>query len=101
LFIFLGGFAFMAGASYLCQSIIHRLCRINLISMGNNKQAFIMYENEWMTVRNGYLRELTTECKNEVERIYKEEIDVNWLPNRWCKSCYYDAIRRLIIKFGL
>jgi len=67
----------------------------------NNKQTFISYENEWMTVRSGFIRELSNECKSEVERIYKEEIDINWLPNKWCKSCYFDAIRRLIIKFGL
>jgi CRISPR/Cas system-associated exonuclease Cas4 (RecB family) len=69
--------------------------------MQTNKQSFLKYENEWMTVRVGYLREITTECKNEIERIYKEEIDPNWLPNKWCKACYYDAIRRLIIKFGV
>ena len=27
----------MAGAYYLCQSIIHRLCRIDIISMGNKE----------------------------------------------------------------
>ncbi len=59
----------------------------------NNKQTFVKYENEWMTVRNGFLRDLTMECKNEVERIYKEEVDINWLPNKWCKACYFDAIR--------
>ena len=67
----------------------------------SNKQTFIKYENEWMTVRSGFIRELTNECKSEVERIYKEEIDINWLPNKWCKACYFDAIRRLIIKFVL
>jgi hypothetical protein len=67
----------------------------------SNKQTFVKYEHEWMTVKSGFLRELSTECKNEVERIYKEEIDINWLPNKWCKACYFDAIRRLIIKFGL
>ena len=67
----------------------------------SNKQTFIKYENEWMTVRSGFIRELSNECKSDVERIYKEEIDINWLPNKWCKACYFDAIRRLIIKFGL
>jgi hypothetical protein len=67
----------------------------------SNKQTFVKYEHEWMTVKSGFLRELSTECKTEVERIYKEEIDINWLPNKWCKACYFDAIRRLIIKFGL
>jgi hypothetical protein len=66
-----------------------------------NKQTFLKYENEWMTVKIGYIRDLSLEFKDQLERIYKEEIDQNWLPNRWCKSCYYDAIRRLIIKFGV
>jgi len=66
-----------------------------------NKEAFVKYENEWMTVKVGYIRDLSLEFKDELERIYKEEIDTNWFPNRWCKACYYDAIRRLIIKFEL
>ena len=69
--------------------------------MENNKQTFLKYENEWMSVKVGYIRELTMECKSEVERIYRQEIDQNWLPNKWCKACYFDAIRRLIIKFDL
>lgn len=66
-----------------------------------NKETFLKYENEWMTVRVGYIRDLTHGCKDAIERIYREEIDPKWFPNRWCPSCYYDAIRRLIIKFGL
>lgn len=54
-----------------------------------------------MTVRVGYIRDLTHGCKDAIERIYREEIDPKWFPNRWCPSCYYDAIRRLIIKFEL
>lgn len=69
--------------------------------MQTNKQTFLKYENEWMTVKVGYIRDLSLEFRNELESIYKEEIDTNWFPNRWCKSCYYDAIRRLIIKFEL
>ena len=69
--------------------------------MQTNKQTFLKYESEWMTVKVGYIRDLSLEFRNELERIYKEEIDINWFPNRWCKSCYYDAIRRLIIKFGV
>lgn len=69
--------------------------------MENNKEIFLKYENEWMSVKVGYIRELTMECKSEVERIYRQEIDQNWLPNKWCKACYFDAIRRLIIKFEL
>lgn len=61
-----------------------------------NKEKFISLESEWGTVRVGFIRELSQESKNEIERIYKEEIDPNWLPNKWCKACYFDAIKRLI-----
>jgi hypothetical protein len=66
-----------------------------------NKEKFLSLEQEWGTVRIGFIRDLSQDSKNDIERIYKEEIDQNWLPNKWCKACYFDAIRRLIIKFGV
>lgn len=66
-----------------------------------NKEKFISLESEWATVRVGFIRELSQESKNEIERIYKEEIDPSWLPNKWCKACYFDAIKRLINWFKL
>jgi hypothetical protein len=66
-----------------------------------NKEKFLSLEHEWGTVRIGFIRDLSQDSKNDIERIYKEEIDQNWLPNEWCKACYFDAIRRLIIKFGV
>ncbi len=56
-----------------------------------NRIAFVAIENEWHTVRIGYIRELTGEGKSELERIYREELDQNWLPNRYCKGCYFKA----------
>lgn len=66
-----------------------------------NKAAFVAIENEWQTVRIGYIRELTMQGKNEIERIYKEELDQSWLPNRYCKGCYFKAVEDLIYHFKL
>ena len=93
------------------------ICHINgggLISMGRkqkpiieqtrydkNRIAFVAIENEWHTVRIGYIRELTGEGKTELERIYREELDQTWLPNRYCKGCYFKAVEELIHHFNL
>lgn len=66
-----------------------------------NKAAFVVIEYDWSTVRIGYLRELSMVAKSEIERIYKEELDQNWLPNRYCKGCYFKAIEELIYHFKL
>ena len=66
-----------------------------------NRIAFVAIENEWHTVRIGYIRELTGEGKSELERIYREELDQHWLPNRYCKGCYFKAVQELIQHFNL
>ena len=66
-----------------------------------NRIAFVAIENEWHTVRIGYIRELTGEGKTELERIYREELDQTWLPNRYCKGCYFKAVEELIHHFNL
>ena len=66
-----------------------------------NKAAFVAIEYDWSTVRIGYLRELSMVAKSEIERIYKEELDQSWLPNRYCKGCYFKAIEELIYHFKL
>ena len=66
-----------------------------------NKDAFKAIEYDWSTVKIGYLRELSMVAKSEIERIYKEELDQNWLPNRYCKGCYFKAIEELIYHFKL
>lgn len=61
-----------------------------------NKQKFASLEQHWATVRIGYIREIPPNVKDEIERIYKEDIEPTWLPNKYCKACYFDAIERLI-----
>lgn len=67
----------------------------------SNKQKFAMLEQHWASVRLGYIREIPNDVKNEIERIYKEELEPTWLPNKYCKACYFTAIERLIRFFEL
>lgn len=66
-----------------------------------NRIAFMQLEKDWVTVRLGYLKSLPGETKAEVERIYREELDQTWLPNRYCSGCYFKAIQELIHHFIL
>lgn len=66
-----------------------------------NRAAFLSIQYHWETVKIGYLREIDGVAKNEIERIYKEELDPKWLPNRYCKGCYFNAINDLIYHFKL
>ena len=72
---------------------------IELVNL--NKQAFIALQYHWETVKVGFLKSLEPDVKNEIERIYKEEIDPRWLPNTYCKGCYFTACQRLIEHFKL
>ena len=65
------------------------------------KERFLAIEHEWATVRVGYIRELTPEGKAELERIYFDTFGQQWVPNRYCKSCYFEGIQQLIEHFGV
>lgn len=64
-----------------------------------NKAAFLAIEYHWHTIRHGFMRQMEMPAKNEIERIYKEEIEPNFLPNKVCGSCYMDAVKVLINHF--
>lgn len=66
-----------------------------------NRQKFQALEEHWGTVRIGHLKSLDAEIKLEIERIYKEELDPRWMPNRYCSGCYFNAIKDLILHFFL
>jgi hypothetical protein len=66
-----------------------------------NKDTFKAIENSWHTVRIGYIRDLDQLARFEIERIYREELDQSWLPNRYCSGCYFKAVEDLIHHFNL
>lgn len=74
---------------------------IELSPYEKNKSAFVQIEYYWHTVRHDQLRELPGDVKSEIERIYKEELDPKWLPNMYCKGCFFKAIKDLIYHFKL
>ena len=66
-----------------------------------NKEKFKILEPWWSTVRIGYIREIPIDVKQEIERIYRAEIDPNFVANYYCKACYFDCIKRLIKFYDL
>ena len=66
-----------------------------------NREKFQALEVHWGTVRIGYLKSLDGAIKYEIERIYREELDARWLPNRYCSGCYFKAVQDLINHFYL
>jgi CRISPR/Cas system-associated exonuclease Cas4 (RecB family) len=61
-----------------------------------HRERFIQLENHWATVRVGYIRDMPQAVRDEIEVIYRAEIEPNWIPNKYCKGCYFEAIERLI-----
>ena len=89
-----------------CSNSLSRVGRKNRHTLTQsqkdlNKASFLAIESEWKTVRIGYIRSLSGEAKAEIERIYREELDQKWLPNRYCSGCYFKAIEELIYHFNL
>ena len=74
---------------------------INETKYEKNREAFIAIEYSWHTVRIGYIRDLDQQARYEIERIYREELDQSWLPNRYCSGCYFKAVEDLIHHFHL
>ena len=66
-----------------------------------HKERFQKLEHYWATVRVGYIRDIPTNVKDEIEAIYRAEIEPNWIPNKYCKGCYFEAIERLIKFYNL
>jgi hypothetical protein len=67
----------------------------------DRKQDFINLEVYWGTVKVGFIRELPSEARIQIESIYKDVFKCEWLPNRYCKECYFKAIKELIEHFNL
>lgn len=74
---------------------------INETQYQKNREGFISIEHSWHTVRIGYIRDLDQLARYEIERIYREELDESWLPNRYCSGCYFKAVEDLIHHFNL
>jgi hypothetical protein len=96
------GFAF----SHINNISTHSMARkrkdeINETQYEKNREAFKAIEHSWHTVRIGYIRDLDQFSRFEIERIYREELDQSWLPNRYCSGCYFKAVEDLIYHFQL
>lgn len=63
-----------------------------------NKAILNKYKQHWHTLRDvGFISNLTRSQVEEIESVYKQEIDANFSVNKWCMSCVAEMIRVLYL----
>ncbi len=63
-----------------------------------NKAILNKYKNHWYTLRDaGFISNLTRSQVEELESVYKSEIDANYSVNKWCMSCVAEMLRILYV----
>ena len=63
-----------------------------------NKAILNKYKEHWYTLRDaGFISNLTRSQVEEIESVYKQEIDANYSVNKWCMSCVAEMIRVLYL----
>jgi ferritin-like metal-binding protein YciE len=63
-----------------------------------NKAILNKYKNHWYTLRDaGFIANLTRSQVEELESVYKQEIDANYTVNKWCMSCVTEMVRILYL----
>lgn len=63
-----------------------------------NKAILNKYKEHWYTLRDaGFISNMTRSQVEEIESVYKQEIDSNYSVNKWCMSCVAEMIRVLYL----
>lgn len=61
-----------------------------------NKAILNKYKEHWHTLRDaGFIKNLNKEIVEEIESVYKSEVDANFFVNKWCMSCVAEMINAL------
>jgi hypothetical protein len=61
-----------------------------------NKAILNKHKEHWHTLRDaGFIKNLGKDIVDEIELVYKEEIDANFFVNKWCMSCVAEMINTL------
>lgn len=61
-----------------------------------NKAILNKYKEHWHTLRDaGFIKNLNKEIVEEIESVYKSEVDANFFVNKWCMSCVAEMISAL------
>ena len=45
----------------------------------------------------GFIKNLNKSVVEELEKVYNEEVDVNFKVNKWCMSCVSEMIQKLYL----
>lgn len=62
------------------------------------KKTLDVYKEHWYSLRDaGFIKNLNQKTIQDLEAIYKQEIDVNFFVNKWCMSCVSEMIQRLYL----
>ena len=63
-----------------------------------NKKILDNHNQHWHTLRDaGFIKNLNKSVVEELEKVYNEEVDVNFKVNKWCMSCVSEMIQRLYL----
>lgn len=63
-----------------------------------NKTILDNHSQHWHTLRDaGFIKNLNKNVVGELEKVYNEEVDVNFKVNKWCMSCVSEMIQRLYL----
>lgn len=63
-----------------------------------NKAILNKYKEHWHTLRDaGFIKNLTKDKVEEIEKCYQSLIDPNFYVNKWCMSCVAEMIRILYV----
>lgn len=62
---------------------------LNKTILDNNKQ-------HWYSLRDaGFIKNLNKSTIEDLEKVYKEEVESSFFVNKWCMSCVSEMIMRL------
>jgi hypothetical protein len=62
------------------------------------KKTLDKYKEHWISLRDaGFIKNLNQVTINELEAIYKQEVDANFFVNKWCMSCVAEMVQRLFL----
>jgi hypothetical protein len=63
-----------------------------------NKTILDNHSQHWHTLRDaGFIKNLNKSVVEELEKVYNEEVDINFKVNKWCMSCVSEMIQRLYL----
>lgn len=62
------------------------------------KKTLDVYKEHWYSLRDaGFIKNLNQKTIEDLEAIYKQEVNPNFFVNKWCMSCVSEMIQTLYL----